>query len=281
MLKRSNAPRRLWRNEDPGLEMQPRPFRPGGPPIWVGGTGPRMLRSQAESFDGWLPLSPTPATTRQVCRAVREAASGGVGIPDSNRDRRLPHGGLLLTMRARRPARPTLIRRLLRQCRLRSMAKTMALMRGTWNRQRMVRRPIAPRAPITWWLSGSSGLSDYKRNVSNSSSGPLQQPTIRRDDRVQVRVGSTRTERLKLCRRTVAPLKCRVPNLRARSLMCSKTTASALASRSGSAWSLRHPTAMTRIGQNFSSASLKTSIAMSFLKSAIDVSRGGRASRPC
>src|SRR5713226_8602943 len=44
MLSAVERARRLWRNEEPGLELQPRPFRPGGPPIWVGGAGPRMLR---------------------------------------------------------------------------------------------------------------------------------------------------------------------------------------------------------------------------------------------
>jgi alkanesulfonate monooxygenase SsuD/methylene tetrahydromethanopterin reductase-like flavin-dependent oxidoreductase (luciferase family) len=67
--------RRLWRNEEPGLELQPRPFRPGGPPIWVGGTGPRMLRLAGGTFDGWLPLSPTPADYASHLRAVHEAAT--------------------------------------------------------------------------------------------------------------------------------------------------------------------------------------------------------------
>jgi alkanesulfonate monooxygenase SsuD/methylene tetrahydromethanopterin reductase-like flavin-dependent oxidoreductase (luciferase family) len=66
--------RRLWRNEEPGLELQPRPFRPGGPPIWLGGSGPRMLRLAGETFDGWLPFSPTPAEYASGLRAVHEAA---------------------------------------------------------------------------------------------------------------------------------------------------------------------------------------------------------------
>jgi alkanesulfonate monooxygenase SsuD/methylene tetrahydromethanopterin reductase-like flavin-dependent oxidoreductase (luciferase family) len=66
--------RRLWRGEEPGLDLQPRPKQSGGPAIWVGGTGPRMLRLTGEMFDGWLPLSPTPADYASGLRAVREAA---------------------------------------------------------------------------------------------------------------------------------------------------------------------------------------------------------------
>ncbi len=65
---------RLWRNEEPGVNLEPRPFRPGGPPVWLGGSGPRMLRLAGETFDGWLPFSPTPADYASGLRAVHEAA---------------------------------------------------------------------------------------------------------------------------------------------------------------------------------------------------------------
>ena len=83
MVNAVERARRLWRNEEPGLELQPRPFRPGGPPIWVGGTGPRMLRLTGEKFDGWLPLSPTPADYASGLRAVHEAAERAGRDPDS------------------------------------------------------------------------------------------------------------------------------------------------------------------------------------------------------
>src|SRR5438067_5606575 len=66
--------RRLWRNEEPDIALQPRPFRAGGPPIWLGGPGPRMLGLTGSTFDGWLPLSPTPDDYASGLRAVREAA---------------------------------------------------------------------------------------------------------------------------------------------------------------------------------------------------------------
>jgi alkanesulfonate monooxygenase SsuD/methylene tetrahydromethanopterin reductase-like flavin-dependent oxidoreductase (luciferase family) len=83
MVNAVERTRRLWRNAEPDLELQPRPFRPGGPPIWVGGTGPRMLRLTGETFDGWLPLSRTPADYASGLRAVHEAAERARRNPDS------------------------------------------------------------------------------------------------------------------------------------------------------------------------------------------------------
>src|SRR2546421_527793 len=74
MLTAVERCRRLWRNDEPGVELNPRPTRPAGPPIWLGGSGPRMLRLAGATFDGWLPLSPTPADYAIGLRAVREAA---------------------------------------------------------------------------------------------------------------------------------------------------------------------------------------------------------------
>jgi alkanesulfonate monooxygenase SsuD/methylene tetrahydromethanopterin reductase-like flavin-dependent oxidoreductase (luciferase family) len=74
MLNAIERSRRLWRGQEPGIDLQPRPFREGGPPIWLGAAGPRMLRLAGETFDGWLPLSPTPADYASGLRVVHEAA---------------------------------------------------------------------------------------------------------------------------------------------------------------------------------------------------------------
>ena len=83
MLSAVERCRRLWRNEESGLELEPRPFRSGGPPIWLGGGGPRMLRLVGERFDGWLPLSPTSADYASGLRAVHEATERAGRDPDS------------------------------------------------------------------------------------------------------------------------------------------------------------------------------------------------------
>ncbi|MCX7621531.1 MAG: TIGR03619 family F420-dependent LLM class oxidoreductase [Acidimicrobiales bacterium] len=60
--------------------LRPRPYRPGGPPIWVGGSSPAAIRRAATRGDGWLPQGPPKiglkAAIREL-RALREAAGRG------------------------------------------------------------------------------------------------------------------------------------------------------------------------------------------------------------
>lgn len=83
MLSAVERCRRLWRNEESGLDLQPRPFRASGPPIWLGAGGPRMLRLVGQTFDGWLPLSPTSDDYATGLRAVHEAAELAGRDPDT------------------------------------------------------------------------------------------------------------------------------------------------------------------------------------------------------
>src|SRR5712691_2975727 len=83
MLSEVERCRRLWSNQEPGIELQPTPAQPGGPPIWLGGGGPRMLRLTGTTFDGWLPLSPTADAYAAGLRTLREAAVQAGRDPDS------------------------------------------------------------------------------------------------------------------------------------------------------------------------------------------------------
>lgn len=74
MLDSLDRCRRLWRGEDAGIDLEPKPLRPSGPPIWVGATGPRLLRMTGERFDGWMPLSTSPDIYATGLKVVREAA---------------------------------------------------------------------------------------------------------------------------------------------------------------------------------------------------------------
>jgi probable F420-dependent oxidoreductase len=49
-----------WRVE--GGVLGPTPHRPGGPPIWGGGSVPAALKRAGRYFDGWFPTGPDAAT---------------------------------------------------------------------------------------------------------------------------------------------------------------------------------------------------------------------------
>lgn len=75
MLHAIDRCRALWRDEDPDMKLLPPPLTPGGPRVWLGAQGPRMLREAGTRFDGWLPFSPTPEDYAAGLSVVREAAA--------------------------------------------------------------------------------------------------------------------------------------------------------------------------------------------------------------
>jgi probable F420-dependent oxidoreductase len=60
--------------------LAPTPHRPGGPPIWVGGSAPASRARAAKHFDGWFPTGPDAAAWgtewREVLDIAREAGRG-------------------------------------------------------------------------------------------------------------------------------------------------------------------------------------------------------------
>ena len=78
--------RALWRGEPvdwdgrwtvKGGVLGPEPHRPGGPPIWIGGSAPASVERVGRVFDGWLPNGPSPeamgATWKEMQAVAREA----------------------------------------------------------------------------------------------------------------------------------------------------------------------------------------------------------------
>src|SRR5499433_3816469 len=55
------------------VTMDPKPHRPGGPPIWIGGSGPTALR-EAARFDAWFPTGPSVEFFAEHFPAVQKAA---------------------------------------------------------------------------------------------------------------------------------------------------------------------------------------------------------------
>jgi len=58
-----------------GVNLQPLPQQEGGPPILVGGAGPRALRIAADFGDGWFPTSPDPAAFASGLAEVNPATA--------------------------------------------------------------------------------------------------------------------------------------------------------------------------------------------------------------
>src|SRR5262247_2568215 len=63
------------------VTMEPKPHRPGGPPIWIGGSGPTALR-EAARFDAWFPTGPNVEFFAEHFPRVRSAARASGRSPD-------------------------------------------------------------------------------------------------------------------------------------------------------------------------------------------------------
>ena len=62
--------------------LGPTPYRPGGPPIWGGGSAPASLTRAGRHFDGWFPTGPDAAGWAEQWRTVQDAASEAGRNPD-------------------------------------------------------------------------------------------------------------------------------------------------------------------------------------------------------
>jgi probable F420-dependent oxidoreductase len=64
------------------VTMEPKPQRPGGPPIWIGGSGPTALR-EAARFDAWFPTGPSVEFFAEHFPAIQAAARAAGRGPDA------------------------------------------------------------------------------------------------------------------------------------------------------------------------------------------------------
>ena len=55
------------------VTVEPKPHRPGGPPIWIGGSGPTALR-EAARFEAWFPTGPTAQVFAERFPSIQAAA---------------------------------------------------------------------------------------------------------------------------------------------------------------------------------------------------------------
>jgi alkanesulfonate monooxygenase SsuD/methylene tetrahydromethanopterin reductase-like flavin-dependent oxidoreductase (luciferase family) len=64
------------------VTMEPKPPRAGGPPIWIGGSGPTALR-EAARFDAWFPTGPSVEFFAQHFPPIQAAARAAGRPPDA------------------------------------------------------------------------------------------------------------------------------------------------------------------------------------------------------
>jgi alkanesulfonate monooxygenase SsuD/methylene tetrahydromethanopterin reductase-like flavin-dependent oxidoreductase (luciferase family) len=64
------------------VTMEPKPHRAGGPPIWIGGSGPTALRESA-NFDAWFPTGPHVEFFAEHFPRIQAAASAAGRAPDA------------------------------------------------------------------------------------------------------------------------------------------------------------------------------------------------------
>ncbi len=63
-----------------GVGMSPRPVRPGGPPIWIGGSSKAAITRAALLGDGWLPQGPPKMGMSNALAHIRETRESA-GLP--------------------------------------------------------------------------------------------------------------------------------------------------------------------------------------------------------
>ena len=64
------------------VTMEPKPHRAGGPPIWIGGSGPTALR-EAARFDAWFPTGPDVEFFAEHLPRIQAAARAAGRAPEA------------------------------------------------------------------------------------------------------------------------------------------------------------------------------------------------------
>jgi probable F420-dependent oxidoreductase len=64
------------------VTVEPKPHRRGGPPIWIGGSGPTGLR-EAANFDAWFPTGPSVEFFAEHFPRIQAAARAAGRAPDA------------------------------------------------------------------------------------------------------------------------------------------------------------------------------------------------------
>ncbi|HXW25358.1 MAG TPA: LLM class flavin-dependent oxidoreductase, partial [Xanthobacteraceae bacterium] len=63
--------------------LGPTPYRPGGPPLWVGGSLPASIERAGRYFDGWMPITPDAAAWGRMWAEIKAIARAAGRNPDA------------------------------------------------------------------------------------------------------------------------------------------------------------------------------------------------------
>ncbi len=67
----------------PAVRCEPKPVQPGGPPIVLGGHGPKALERVARSYDGWCPIVEGPQSFAEAVTILRRLTREAGRNPDT------------------------------------------------------------------------------------------------------------------------------------------------------------------------------------------------------
>jgi probable F420-dependent oxidoreductase len=70
-----------WKVE--GAVLGPTPHRPGGPPLWIGGSLPASIERAGRYFDGWMPITPDAAQWGRQWNEIKAIARQAGRNPDA------------------------------------------------------------------------------------------------------------------------------------------------------------------------------------------------------
>lgn len=69
----------------PKVRFEPKPLQKPGPPILLGGHGPKVLARVARTYDGWMPLVPNPESLKRDVAELRKLTAAAGRKPESLR----------------------------------------------------------------------------------------------------------------------------------------------------------------------------------------------------
>jgi alkanesulfonate monooxygenase SsuD/methylene tetrahydromethanopterin reductase-like flavin-dependent oxidoreductase (luciferase family) len=82
MMEGLRLMRALWTGQ-PVVVLGPTPHRPGGPPLWIGGSLPASIERAGRYFDGWMPITPDAAQWGRQWSEIKAIARQAGRNPDA------------------------------------------------------------------------------------------------------------------------------------------------------------------------------------------------------